>query len=51
MSSGSGPRDDPAEIPGAGRSDRAEPPGQNSELGEGLPLGSWTEAATTPPGT
>jgi len=49
--SGSGPRDDLAEILGSGRSDRAEPPGEDSRPGEGFPLGSWTETAATSPGT
>lgn len=50
-SSGSGSRDDFAEILGAGRNHHAESPGKNTELGTSLPFGSWTKTPATSPGT
>lgn len=50
-SSGSGPRDDFAEILGAGRNHHADSPRKDTELGTGLPFRSWTETPATSPGT
>lgn len=50
-SSGSGSRDDFAEILSAGRSRRAESSGKDSELSQSLPLGSRAETPATSSGT